>query len=443
MLAPPSPVVVVPGLTASELQDEYELPPEVLWSAVRRKNYDRIALHPEDRRYELLEPARVSRRGPLPLIYEELIEELRDELAEHLSGPVPVFPFGYDWRMPLEWTEERLSAFVAEVIDRTSLLRHYRDVGYASSPMVTLIGHSMGGLLIAGYLERHGAGLIDRVVTIAAPFRGSHEAILAMATGTSDLADTSGKARERRMARMTPSLYYLLPSFEGAVTVDEGGEADIFSPEAWQPSIARALHRQVADWGTSGHDLFRLLLDEARAHRERIAALKLGEPEGGSASGSAGSGPSPAPLPRRRWLAIVGVDAETRTGLRVRLDADGSPRFDLRGAERRNEWDRDATAARRQTGDGTVALAGALPPFMDERHVVCVAPSDFGYWELRDRALSGLAGLHGTLPKMNMLHRMIVRFLMKKDDRYDNTWGRRVPGAAEWEPPLPLGEKGG
>ena len=139
MLAPPSPVVVVPGITASELHDEYKLPPEVIWSAVRRKSYERIALHPEDRRYELLEPARVSPRGPLPLIYEDLIEELRDELAEHLSGPVPVFPFGYDWRMPLDWTEGRLAAFVAEVIDRTSLLRHYRDVGYASSPMVTLI----------------------------------------------------------------------------------------------------------------------------------------------------------------------------------------------------------------------------------------------------------------------------------------------------------------
>ena len=442
MLAPPSPVIVVPGITASELHDEYELPPEVLWSAVRRKSYERIALHPEDRRYEFLEPARVSPRGPLPLIYEELIEELRDELAEDLSGPVPVFPFGYDWRMPLDWTEALLAAFVAEVIDRTSLLRHYRDAGYPGSPTVTLIGHSMGGLLIAGYLERHGAGLVDRVVTIATPFGGSHEAILAMATGTSDLADTSGKARERRMARMTPALYHLLPSFEGALAVDEGGAANIFSPEAWQPNIARALDRQVAEWGTSGDDLFRLLLDEGRAHRERIAGLKLASPDGDSAADSFGSGSLPAPLPRRRWLAIVGVDAETRTWLRVRLDADGSPRFDLRAAERRNEWNDDGTAAGRQTGDGTVALASALPPFMDESHVVCVASSDFGYWELRDRALSGLAGLHGMLPKMNMLHRMIIRFLLKKDDRYGNTWGRRVPGVAEWAPPLPLGEKG-
>ena len=39
----------------------------------------------------------------------ELIEELRDELAEDFSGPVPVFPFGYGWRMPLDWTEELLA----------------------------------------------------------------------------------------------------------------------------------------------------------------------------------------------------------------------------------------------------------------------------------------------------------------------------------------------
>ena len=442
MLAPPPPVVVVPGITASELHDEYELPPEVLWSAVRRKSHDRIALHPEDRRYELREPARVSPRGPLPLVYEELIEELRDELAEDLPGPVPVFPFGYDWRMPLDSTEERLAGFVAEAIDRTSLLRHYRDVGYARRPKVTLIGHSMGGLLIAGYLERHGADLVGKGVTIGTPFRGSHEAILAMATGTSDLADTSGKARERRLARMTPALYHLLPSFDGALSIDRGGEADIFSPDAWQPGVARALHRQVAEWGASGDEFFRLLLDEARGHRDRVSRLKLADPDGDGASAADGDGAvSRRLLARRNWLAIVGVDAETRVGLRVRLDDGGAPRFDLRSAERRNDWERDDAGARRLTGDGTVALAGALPPFMDERHVVCVTSSDFGYWELRDRALAGLAGLHGMLPKMNMLHRTILRFLLNKDDRYDNTWGRRVPGAKDWAPPLALREK--
>ena len=215
----PSPVIVVPGITASDLYDQYELPPEAVWTTMRKKRHDRIALHPRDLRYELSEPARVAPAGPFPLVYEELIEELRDGLSEDQSGPVPVFPFGYDWRLQLDWTEERLADFVREVVDRTLLTRHYRASAYADAPRVTLIGHSMGGLIIAGYLERHGAGRVDKVITLGTPFRGSHEAILAMATGTSDLAETAGKARERRVARMTPALYHLLPRYAGALTV--------------------------------------------------------------------------------------------------------------------------------------------------------------------------------------------------------------------------------
>ena len=44
---------------------------------------------------------------------------------------------------------------------------------------------------------------------------------------------------------------------------------------------------------------------------------------------------------------------------------------------------------------------------------------------------------------MNMLHRLVTRFLLGADDPHGNTWGRRLPGVEEWQPPLPLREKGG
>ena len=424
---------MIPGITASDLEDEYELPPEAVWSTMRRRRHERIALHPGDQRYELREPARVAPRGPFPLIYEELVEELRDGLSEDQAGPVPVYPFGYDWRMPLDRTEALLASFVDEVIDRTLLMKHYRDSEFADSPRVSLFGHSMGGLVIAGHLERQGAARIDKVVTAGSPFRGSFEAVPAIATGTSDLAD-SGKARERRVARITPALYHLLPDIEGAIAVDDGLEADLFRPDAWQPNVARTIERQVAEWEVSGADLFRRMLGEAHAHRLRISGLVLEEGDGAEDADR---------LPRDHWLAIAGVDEETRVGLRVRRDAEGAPRFDLRSAERMNEWDSDAgdSARRRRTGDATVSLQGAIPPFLDERHLVCVTPGDFGYWELRDRALGGFQGLHSVLPKMNLVHRLVLRFLLDKDDPYGNTWGRRVPGVEAWEPPLPLAEK--
>jgi len=420
------PTIVVPGITASVLHDQYELPPEAVWTTVRQRRYERVTLHPKDQRYELAEPARVRPGGPFPLVYEDLIEELRDELSDKQDGKAPVFPFGYDWRLPLDRVEAVLADFVEEVIGRTMLLPHYRDDDWAANPTVNLIGHSMGGLLIAGYIERHGGALVHKVVTLATPFQGSLEAVLKVATGTADLGDDSGSARERRMARMTPSLYHLLPSFDGNLTVDHGLEADIFRPGAWQPSVLGTIERQVESLGVSAGGLFADMLGEARRHRARISALRL-----------SGDG---AGVGANDWLAVVGADAETRIGLRVVAGDDGSPRFRLRSHERRNEWG-SADGERRNTGDGTVPLAGAIAPFLGEERLVCVVPGDFGYWELGDRTLSRVAGFHGLIPKMNMLHRLVTRFLLGAGDPHGNTWGRRLPGVAEWNPPLPLREK--
>jgi len=57
MIQPP--VIVAPGITASNLDDFYPMPPGAVWSTVLKKKYDRIALHPDDVRYEAREPARV------------------------------------------------------------------------------------------------------------------------------------------------------------------------------------------------------------------------------------------------------------------------------------------------------------------------------------------------------------------------------------------------
>ncbi len=429
---PISPVIVIPGITASDLHDEYELPPEAVWSTVLKRRYERVTLHPEDQRYELHEPARITPRGPFPLIYEDLIEELRDGLSEDQPGPVPVFPFGYDWRMPLDRTEEQLAAFVEEVIDRTLLMRHYRDdEAFCENPTVSLIGHSMGGLIIAGYVERYSGRRVDRVVTLGTPFQGSYEAILKVATGTSELGDDSGKTRERRMARMTPALYHLLPESVGLVSANGNIAVNFFDPDAWQPNVVQMIERQVDGWEVSGAQLCETMLNEARAHRERISGLALSED----------GPPPPETVARDDWLAIVGVDSKTRVGLRVVRGEGDAPRFDLRSVERRNDWDSDVEGERRSTGDGTVPLAGAIPPFLDESRLVCVTPGDFGYWEIRDRSLATVAGFHGLLPKMNMLHRLILRFLLDRGDPYGSTWGRRVPGATGWDPPLALRER--
>ena len=317
----------------------------------------------------------------------------------------------------------------------------YTDLGVrAPSPTHERLGRVPGRphqfFPNAGGITRLAWGaLAQETLEVANPLRGQYleldqevaEAILKVVTGTANFGDDSGKARERRMARMTPSLYQLLPSFEGALTVEEGMNDDIFDTSAWQPSVVRTIEQQVAGWNVAGNALFQTMLAEGAQHRERISALELCKPDDEqSKRGFVG---------KDDWLAVVGVDSETRVGLTVEEDEDKQPRFVLSSAERRNEWDKEQ-GDRRHTGDGTVPLEGAVPPFLNESRLVCVTPGDFGYWEMRDRALSRLAGFHGLIPKMNMLHRLVARFLLGKEDPHGSTWGRRVPGVTEWDPPF-------
>jgi len=119
------------------LRDEYPLPPEYVWRVIK-KNYERVALHPNDLRYEAVEPARLQPGQLYEIAYEEIIEELRYNLTRKEDEPVPVYPFTYDWRMKLEDIQNHLDKFIEEVIDRTKLLKHYHKDGYPKNPKVIL-----------------------------------------------------------------------------------------------------------------------------------------------------------------------------------------------------------------------------------------------------------------------------------------------------------------
>lgn len=192
------PVIVVPGITATYLRDQYSLPPEYVWT-VMSKDYKRTAMHPSDLRFEAIEPAAVRSDQLFEIAYKEIIEELRNELSSEADdNTVPVYPFGYDWRQPLAASVDELGRFIDEVIERTKLMRHYVDGGYDSAPKVNLVGHSMGGLVIAGFMARFGAeARVAKVATLATPFRGSFEAVIKVTTGTANLGSGVPSSRER------------------------------------------------------------------------------------------------------------------------------------------------------------------------------------------------------------------------------------------------------
>lgn len=222
-----SPVIVVPGITASNLEDFYPIPPESVWSAILKKKYDRIALHPDNSRYEVREPARIRATSIFDIVYEDLVETLKEELEIDGEG-TPVFPFDYDWRQDCTLTANMLDKFINEVIARTRLLPHYRG----KNLKVDLVGHSMGGLIIADYLKRHGEKeKVRRVVSIGTPFQGSIDAILKLIIGKGHLTGENPRDRERVMARTVPALYQLLPSFDSAVKGVGDVPTDPFDPE--------------------------------------------------------------------------------------------------------------------------------------------------------------------------------------------------------------------
>jgi hypothetical protein len=442
-----NPVIFVPGIQGSTLRDAYAVQPETVWSVLRRDE-GRVALHPENLHYELLEPARVEADGVFSRIYGGFIQELRTELSD-LGSETPVFPFPYDWRLPLDVTARRLSRFIDEVIARTSLLRPYHQSGWAKAPKVDLVGHSMGGLLIAGVVAEEGsrsdgaqgsasptgtrpAPRIGRIVTVATPFRGSAEAPIKVVTGTADLGEEDSNPRDRFAARLTPALYHLIPDYEGAVVpLTDGIPSSLWSVDGWQPSVLHSLADALERYGTGpersrpeqlteARTLLQSMLDEARAFRHRIESIDL----------------AAAGLTSRSWLRIVGVDATTRVRLPISDRGDG-PWFELRSADRENAWGSENPALRRLTGDGTVPWAGAQCSFLPDEEAVAIRPQDLGYWALGGQLLRRTAGFHATLPGYHIVQRLTSTFLKAQPAR-PGLWGWRPPGVLPeaWAPPI-------
>lgn len=438
------PVIVVPGITASTLRDEYPLDAKTVWALIS-KDYDRIALHPDDLRYERDEPARVTADRLFEVPYDGLVGELRHDLADRHDQPVPVFTFPYDWRIPLVHVQAQLGAFMDEVVARTRLLRHYDAAGYAGDPRIDLVGHSMGGLVIAGYLAASKDRRVRKVATIAAPFRGSFEAVLKVAVGTADLGLGKSSSREREVARLTPALYHLVPSYGGDVLSDNPAWLDLFDAAAWQPGVVATIAEYLRLFGLNparakgaredrAREILQAMLDDAKAHRAAVEGFTL-ESVGMTADD---------------WLCLVGVGEETRLQLRIVDDGHGQPFFDLASAQRMNGYpvpkrapDGRITQQLWDTGDGTVPYPGAGASFIPVEKIVALCDGDFGYWELRDRALEAVAGLHGLLPAMNVAQKLIVAHLRAPAGQPGRAnpgiWGRRAPGLvidAAWQPPI-------
>ena len=402
------PVIVVPGITASGLEDFYPIPPEIVWSAIAHKRYERISLHPDDQRYEAAEPARVQPRALFGIVYDDFVSALRHDLSKRPDKPTPVFAFNYDWRQDCTLSADQLKDFIDEVLARTRLLPHYKR---RPPTMVDLVGHSMGGIIISDYLARHGQARknVRKVVTIGTPFEGAIDAILKLATGMGRLTGEMPRDREREAARTFPALYQLLPTFKDAIHADRGLSDKIFEIGTWQPSILGTLKQYIRLHKASitPEALFQGYLSQADQLRTRIRGLTPADVLPDAEDG---------------WLPIVGVGAKTQVDVRISL-------WKRKPWWLFNDEEVNEGPTSERTGDGTVPFLGACPRFLKRERLVCVTPGDFSFWEFKDRALAAVAGFHGTLPTVNLVQRLVVTFLRTGYD--SDVWAHPAPGVTK------------
>ncbi len=411
----PRPVIVVPGNPGSALIDLYPVRPDDIWAQGEAlgfiprqiKKLDRVPVHPDEFLYSLNTsggPARPSRLVPLnPLArpYEDLVETLRGELYEAYK-PAPVFPFGYDWRMPAATAAQSLGSFIDVVLGTTGLLPDARPNPPSE---VDIVAHSFGGVVTARYLhlcQKSGRpSRVRKVVSLGSPLSGAAEAVWKL----------TGDLKERHVARTLPSVYELLPWFDDAVLDNRGKAVDLAVAGNWPTSVQSGLAEYCTTIGAKakGPELFKRLLKVAVENRNALRSLDLNNPNtlpGGPAG----------------WLPMAGMGEATHVRIRVDRDPAGNPWF---------EAEEGRGAGAKETGDGTVPLLGAVPPFLDKERLVCFKDDET---ELKERAtmlglgeLLGAASFHAFLPMMNAAQRVAVAFLRDGSTKGDLK-ARKFPG---------------
>lgn len=218
-------IIFLPGLTGSLLEDVGSAA-EVLWVnplAFISGHLNHLDMT-EDGTKDATPGVRVEATHPIWLVYAKLVLALQQSYE--------IYSFPYDWR--------RTPA------DAALKLKDFIDEKLAGSPrkQVTLVGHSMGGLVVTDYLvgeatKAHAAKTVKRVVTLGTPFRGALDALFMLAKGNDpkmQIAKKLNKANDpARMLRSFPGMYTILPAPNDLYPDWKPiPDLDIWNPEVWK-----------------------------------------------------------------------------------------------------------------------------------------------------------------------------------------------------------------
>lgn len=238
---PPTNIVVLPGLMGSLLHSTRGAV-DFLWinpAAILKGQVSRLQLTPDG----------LSDADPDTWVTPTNIEQVvyaRLMLAANKAGRTLAFP--YDWRKDVRLTAAELQ----QSID------HWRR--NAPGIKLTLVGHSLGGLIGLTYLALfpdHARQCVDRLVMVGSPLRGAVDTVLTLAYGN-NLMELAGKLNSDNdmlpVVRSFVSVYQVLPAPRDLFPAQFAYPVnfDVYDARAWPvPGISQ----QHLDTGRAFHEL--------------------------------------------------------------------------------------------------------------------------------------------------------------------------------------------
>jgi pimeloyl-ACP methyl ester carboxylesterase len=243
--------------------------------------------------------------------YQGIIGDLERWGFRESEAPPTLYVFPYDWRMPNEDSADKLAALLDKIAADHSQVN------------VTILGHSMGGLIARYYLEsgkyagRQGLARVDQLLTLGTPHRGAPVALIRILGHEKVLWLSAAQVKQAANHPLFPSAYQLLPPPGEPFTLDEDPGSQLAELDLYDPSVVSGLGLQQSSM---------------EAAREFHAQL------------------SPNKRPHSvRYFCFTGT--QQRTSTLAMLKQDGRA-YRVRRVERE------------ESGDGTVPFwSGALPGF--------------------------------------------------------------------------------
>jgi pimeloyl-ACP methyl ester carboxylesterase len=197
------PIILIPGIQGTKLFNTNEKDFQVIWSGVKKNfsNITKLALQKDGTSDSEIEMV-VERADVENLAYSEIVNYLR-------SLGYRVFIFGYDWRKSNLETAEKLESYIDKLKNKLNV------------NSFNFLTHSMGCLVLSSYFKRLGDeqkinDIVNKVIFTVPPVLGSVESTFNLVAGKSRLFNSSDDFR--KIARTFPSIYELLPVYEGAYT---------------------------------------------------------------------------------------------------------------------------------------------------------------------------------------------------------------------------------